>query len=344
MTYFKRYFTYRIKASAFGTVTMTLIASIIAFVIVSTESARKIGSGMDYYNSGIECLAWIMFIAAVVIPIIEIYAFKSRRSLDFLMPMPIKRHEMVICHYFTGIIQLITATAIPTVTVFLQLLLSGKGFHVVWIIPYYFTLLGIGLCFYSVAVFLFSQGNTVGDGIVFTLGCPTALAVVTVHISEMLNSYSYLNYRINEKSEFLSNLDELANVFDMMSIPQYYYSSVVEGHFSRSERYLPNTFEIYRYLFWAVIAVACAVGFVVWMSRYRTEKAGDISDSFFGYRTLIPVIGLTIIRMCGKSIDVLTFTVIIAVMAVAYFIYRRSFRIKLADIAVLGFAFVACMI
>ena len=62
------------------------------------------------------------------------------------------------------------------------------------------------------------------------------------------------------------------------------------------------------------------------------EKTEEISDSFLGYRVLIPYFALTGI------IATLTFTtwVIFEILAlIGYTIYRRGFRYKLSDIIVL---------
>ena len=75
------------------------------------------------------------------------------------------------------------------------------------------------------------------------------------------------------------------------------------------------------------------------MKNYRAEKAGGISDSFFGYRVLIPLYGCILIAMNGLNIDGVFLTFVLVAMVVAYFVYRRSFRIKYADIACVVFAF-----
>ena len=60
------------------------------------------------------------------------------------------------------------------------------------------------------------------------------------------------------------------------------------------------------------------------------ELAGDISESVFGYRFIIPAIGLSLAYVLTP--DLLETTLIATGMLIGYFVYRRSVRIKIEDI------------
>ena len=65
------------------------------------------------------------------------------------------------------------------------------------------------------------------------------------------------------------------------------------------------------------------------------EKTEEISDSYFGFRTLIPTFAIT--GMLAFAVwDNIIFWVIIELFAIlGYTIYRRGFHYKKSDIAVL---------
>ena len=87
-----------------------------------------------------------------------------------------------------------------------------------------------------------------------------------------------------------------------------------------------------------MIGLLSSVGFVWSFSKRRTEKVGDISDSWFGYRVLIPIYLYECLLASGMGSYAGIYFYIAAV--VAYFLYRRSFRLKKSDILVLAFGLI----
>jgi hypothetical protein len=86
------------------------------------------------------------------------------------------------------------------------------------------------------------------------------------------------------------------------------------------------------FLFWALIGIMCFVGYVLLYSKYRADKAEEISDSWFGYKTLIPIFGplFALESFDGFSIEP------IILMYIMYIVYRRSFKLKKRDYIVLA--------
>ena len=93
----------------------------------------------------------------------------------------------------------------------------------------------------------------------------------------------------------------------------------------------------YMFLVWGVIGIAAAVGYVVSFAKKKAEKAGEISDSLFGYRILIPIYGLGLIfemrSLSGLNILSLLSWIL---MIVGYIICRRGFKFKTSDIVIMA--------
>lgn len=89
----------------------------------------------------------------------------------------------------------------------------------------------------------------------------------------------------------------------------------------------------------AAFAIAAYFGLFWTARRQKAEDIGQVSDSWFGYRMLIPACMLCTVLFflanmdMASSVDLLmSYTVTLVAGAIAYFVYRRSFRIKLADL------------
>ena len=130
--------------------------------------------------------------------------------------------------------------------------------------------------------------------------------------------------------------------------PNFFYS--YDHSNALSQIFSPQ--HIATVVFCSVAAILAAIGFINHFKKYRAEQAGDISDSIFSYRFFIPVI--TVCHMFdGSSLFDGIFTgaritgdlFILLLMLIGYFTYRRSFRIKAEDIALvlisLGLVFIA---
>ena len=124
--------------------------------------------------------------------------------------------------------------------------------------------------------------------------------------------------------------DYLKYIFDHLLL--YGYDIVFDNHdmmISIAESYASFW---YMYLFWLVVGVATTAGFFHTVKHKRVEQIGDISTSWFGYRTMIPLCGYCWII----SYPSFSYVVVLIVMLTLYFLYRRSFRLKISDILILA--------
>ncbi len=362
MTYFGRYFRYRLKKIFFPTLVFTFLVSILVMTIigVSVRSADddyrrehsyiknivKPGDGNQYenntryYNSSVEVLTLVIAFASVTVPIAETIGFKKTRTLDFLFPMPIKRKDAAVCHYLIGLLQYFTISFVPSVVAFLLILGAEAPFAAGYVFPMFLTLFGIGLMFYSVAIFLFSQGNSIVDGLVSLFGFPIALGCICEAVGEVLSDFNFLRkiypVKIGDAVFRLTYIFDLGEVF---GAPSNNFRRLVEG---RSAADVQDDMWIV-YIFWAVCAIASAIGFVYWFATYRAEKAGDISNSVFAYKFSIPAVVLSIFVMLGFEVGA-TYAFVYIAMVVAYFIYRRSFKLRAVDYLVISYPFIATVL
>ena len=340
MTYFKRYFLHRLRSTTFRSIVLAVITAIVTFVGVSNTAYFQYGDEIVYRSSesGLAVSVYLALVILIVIPMLETAELKKQRSLDLLFAFPITKSQLAVAHYLSGLCQVIFLNAVSVAASVLAHMSKGFGGLSFLVIPAVVCMLPVIICLYSVVVFLFSQGNTVGDGVVFTFGVPLAIYNTLWVIFKVLENFG--EARIWLKQNF-AGYPKFCNFFEMLAIPASPFNSLMIGNEFRLElAWTP--YVTVRYIIWAIIGIACVLGFVYYTRTFRAEKAGDISDSVFGYKVLIPLFAMNAVlevwlrgaEMFGFEVDI---ALILVAMAIGYFIYRRSFRIKPADVATIAY-------
>ncbi|MBQ1258807.1 MAG: ABC-2 transporter permease [Clostridia bacterium] len=349
MKHFNKYMLYRLKSSAIRTLILTLIASVFVFVLcIETISVLRYENGRYYQNSATDSAGVVMLALSVLLPILETYSLKDGKTLDVVFSLPIKRRSIAAAHYLSGIIQLIFISLAAFLTANFTTLIAGRNgyFATVHMIPMFFVTLLFSLCIYSFVIFIFGKANTLGDGIVFVAGFYGAVCFILEKASSLFETRIFISY-------FSRNILHTDDIVESFSLIVVMLAEILEFFDGKVDAYIFNdyyksttTLEFFNnsellttLIIWLVIGILCTVGYIFTVSRYRAEKAGDISDSVFGYRFIIPAFGFSL--MVG-SIDnsALTNILILMAMLIGYIIYRRSFKIKLEDLFTIAAALV----
>jgi hypothetical protein len=193
-------------------------------------------------------------------------------------------------------------------------------------IPHYFLCLVLGFAMYSMMVFVFNMANTKNDGIWFMILYTFVFALITLALSA---TRAYYIYGYFTPSNFGFSLIPWVVINSVTS----YYQYPVEK--SDIPSYLISKVDsdiIFGAVFLIVIGIVSAIGFFITFGKRRMEKTEDISDSFLGFRTLIPICAI-----CGMTVfegwNNFEFWFIIEILAMlGYTIYRRGFHYKKSEI------------
>ena len=334
MKIFKRYLSYRLESSMLRTLIFTILSVMLAQMVLSEATDSSVA---EYNDSGLYILATILGIIASVIPFLELAGFNNRRNLDTLYFFPIKREKMAIANYISGFVQVLFIYTVTFVWSYIYLATKTNYFALYHMLPYYFLSVLLGLVIYSVFMFIFVQANSSADGVIFCLLWIFLLCVVGYTVIDILEIrgnledivYNYFSwntaYEISSWGIIYAPINNLTVLFqDLIEInnPTAWDYTVV-----------PIKNQLYMFFVWGAIGIAAAVGYVWSFVRKGAEKAGEISISWFGYRTLIPIYGYCMIILTRgnggpSSITVLSFIL----MIIGYVIYRRGFKLKTSDI------------
>ena len=327
MKTFGRYLSYRLQKSVMSTLVFTVLALLLTNFVVQEELTGR----YSLPRTGLYILAVVLGIACTLIPLMETDCFKNRRNLDTLYFLPISRFKLALAHYLSGWIQVMVIYTVPFLWGVICIFAKADQFDMLYLLPYYFLSLLLGLIIYSFFMFLFGEGNTSGDGLAFCLLGAFALLLIFCAINEVWWKHSKSFLFDSEWGLVYIPLNNLTVLFqNKIHIHSTYgFDLVNEEHIREA---------LYMFALWGVIGVASAIGYFVTFVRKGAEKIGDISDSWFGYKTMIPLYAYLGFFLLGiqEIISILIFMLTL----VGYFIYRRSFRLKKSDLISIAFCLI----
>ncbi|MBQ7291484.1 MAG: hypothetical protein IJW76_07165 [Clostridia bacterium] len=351
MTTFKAYLAYRLKRTGITTLIFSLLSVIFTIftVSVSTKSFAIPYNG----ETGIYILAIILGVFSTLIPMLETADFKNRRNLDTLYFLPMNRFKLALAHYISGFIQVAVIYTVSFAAAGLYLINYSHHFRLEYLPLYYGLSLIIGLVMYSFVMFIFGQANTVADGVIFCVLWSFVLYYSLGFFSETIGEYFNIFwtdahnvvYNIPIISELYGIYCDISECYEWgivympinnLTMIFQYIIEVREEYFVRSVEKLIS--QSYMFWVWLGIGIASAYGYFKTFLTKKTEKAGEVSDSVFGYVSLIPFFGFGL--LLGTSYGNVFCIIVFAMMVSGYLIYHRGAKFKKSDIILLAVALV----
>ena len=125
----------------------------------------------------------------------------------------------------------------------------------------------------------------------------------------------------------------------MLGNATLYFENLIElktvyGYSSFYDSYI----QIWQIIAWMIVGVVALILFLLLFGRQPAEKTEEISDSWFGYKVLIPALAalaMLIYSLPANDGGVITWFWVELITLIAYTVYRRGLRYKKSDIAVL---------
>lgn len=326
MTGFKSYFRSHLRSNSKILLYLTSIMLVLTVINginsgVGLMWSSELHTYVKTYRSTIGMPVIFICLLVYVAPVLEFSFFKKRINLNCAYSMPISRRAMGMVHYISGAIIVALPYTLSYILNFIMILTRGtEHYNLAHIAGHYFLCLILGLAIYSLMAFVFNEANTTGDGIWFMFLWTFVTFFAVIALDKVTTAMSYYVLEpipwalISEITTGYKHLIEL-------DVPKYYDSGFLETS---------------EYIFWTVswilIGIASGVGFFLSFGKRRMEKTEEISDSFFGYRVLIPYFAVTGIIGLGTFPMWVAFEIL---ALIGYTIYRRGLRYKLSDIITL---------
>lgn len=316
----RRYALYHLKGSLLRLAVIAVIALLLMFASFDTHVYRVEGE-VVYKTFTYGTPMTLLGVTALLLPILEFAGFQNRRNLDTLLALPVSRAGMAAVHLANGAFQLFAVHTLCFLYMALYMQPFAAEFPLHLLLPFYAVSLLAGLAVYLLCAFLFLQAETTADGVVMML-------LYTLLPFLLLGSIGNLLHL-----SWLQDLSHHAFLISPINTAANSYGPLIQrgawGNLGLGPAYT-------MFFVFLILAAAAAVAIPLLFARHRAEKVGGISDSPFAYRTVIPLLGFSMILSNIAFFAV--FAVVLAAMLLGYIIYRRSLRLARTDLIMLGIA------
>lgn len=311
-----------------------IATAVFAVSALTTKFVRLDLDGERAVNNLVFLPAAILVLLCYLVPAMQFSFRMKRRSVDLWYSLPIAREKLIFVRWLGGL----TLILIPyTVSFFVGVAVIACSHHL-FQMQYYFALyfasLPLAVLFFGVNCFLFTRANTVFDGVVFMLTGSLLISVPVIFVQTWLQyaGIYHLPYSLPDLT-YTATFGPLTHTFDAFG------SAILGNGLSVKHAWILYTLA-------SVEGAAAYFGLFFRAKAQRAENAEQISDSPFGYAGLIPyycffvtasIAPISFLRLSGSHF--VGYLAVIVISFCAYFIYRRSFRLKKKDCICLSASF-----
>lgn len=345
------YLIYHMKKTVVRFIVMALMLVMLVNTIFVTTVSRFVYKPGGLVNISLEAFTIFGIIAPAVVTALEFSQFMNRRNLDTWFSLPISRRDLFAVHFINGAIQL-TASVLLSIIFAVFRMSRFPELDLKSSVPYFFLVIGVMLLIYMLYTFLFVSANNVFDGCVFMTG--SILIPVSV-FSIFRNFFIAFN---SGRGEF-DAYDKLykipfdgAGIFSVITQLGDRYETLIERRSDIVDSIYPIEIpevSIPQASVWTILCIAALAGAIYIFTNKKTESVSGISESWFGYRILIPLCAGAMLNSSAMTAIRISETNMLIVMSivggwipafigifVAYVIFRRGVRFKLSDLISMG--------
>lgn len=311
-----KYFLYELKSHFSRIVVMSVFASAIVVINILSEIDRTSGY---LRNSVLGLFLFVLIVLTLFIPIINFSFTKTRRSTDEFYSLPISKMNLIFVKGAVSVLEVVIPYTLSFFLGYILILLYGSELYNGYYLLFYLAslLVGISILFYM--IFLYMQGNTLLDGLiimgmgtlVFVATIGSILFILNINFEMIIFTPFYCYYHL---SQLFSSLIE-TGTHHIGTIGTYsYVNNLIEPIISYSLTFLLGSGSVILLYFQT--------------KKSKAEEAEDLSTSWFGYKTMIPMlmIGFLVSAFEGVVFIVHAFIIILAIIMTM--IEHRSYKLS----------------
>jgi hypothetical protein len=339
----KKYFLYELKKARWELIILTVIFTLLCGTVAAVSPMQ---TKYEHYNGYGEWVTSVWIETPVITLAIGllalmcyaapagVYAFKmNKRSVDCYYALPIKKEKLYFIKALIGLLLVaIPFTVAYWTTFFVYLIRPNNPYEMGWFVPTYFGLLFFALCLFGYNAFAFTRGNSMQDGITFMVAYSLVLLCVA------LVPFLWSEGKLFSWQVLLGFWPGYGGIM--------FSGNMIERIMGADGVYLLSTDLKLDALTFIMPALQGAAGYGLLFVLLRKDKAEDsqqVCESWFGYKTLIPIFTAVAIGLLVGSlieVDWAVALIVFVMCAVAAFVsiivWRRKFLFGKTGWIVLG--------
>ena len=331
---------YELKQILLPLVIFTGAAAAVCLIYSGTQSLeypRFDAEGIYAADSCVMASTALLAVLCTVTPVMQFSYRMKKRSVDLWYSLPLSRTRLAAVKTVGGLVLTLVPYTVGFWLTVIVVAARGAHFAFEWYPALYFLSVVFGAGLFGVNAFLFTRGNTIGDGIVF-LVLWGALLPMFVFLTQA-GFYAY-NTDVYLRDPSFEDIAVSLFTYSPIAVGTDVFDILIRNNVMQTGEVLAHGEKVMLAValpVGAVESVAAYVALFLRAERDRAENVGQISSSPMGYKVLIPVYGALMGAM-GRLmyVDGVFVLLLLALTLIGelvlYFAYRRSFRLKRADI------------
>lgn len=351
----RKYFLYELKKARWQLIIITAIFTILFGTIAAVMKPQT--SFESYDTSGNLTVTTItkptlnsliggaMNLMCFIAPVL-VYQFKmNKRTVDCYYALPLKKQKLYFVKTLVGLLLVLIPFTIAYWATFLIILIKPNNpYNMGWFVPTYFGMIFFALCLYGFNAFAFTRGNSIVDGIALMIGYQFVMLLI------VLLPWVWSQGDLFSPIYLLDFVPEWGLGFFTIHMELRIVGSPVMSELN-SIGLTELNLNVMTFLMPALRGIA-GYGLFFFLLKYdKAEDSQQISDSWFAYRTLIPIFAATIIGLIeGMLLEIsLSVALVVFVMfAISVFVlcivWRRKFAFGKTGWIVFGVSLGAAVI
>ena len=306
---------------------LSIILILLTIMEYSGPFVCQTGSGpyenLEPTNNPLSLFMNCSFILCIIIPLFE-FSFKMRKvGVDQLYSFPIKKRKLYITKFIIGYLEIIIPFTVCFIFMLLRIVLDQRGyvFHLEYYFIYYLLSFLIIFVLYSYVTLFYVKCNTIYDGVICVI-VALFLPSLLISIAREIMPSNYRELHSYLRTTYFGIYNTYYNITDRFKdLMDYgYLNEIYNMEYERENLGICLN---------AILGIISFVLFVLTLKFDKAENSMDISNSWFSYKILIPILILASMILAYEKVYIIIVGIVGYIM---YAIYRRNFKIKKIDI------------
>lgn len=306
-----KYLKYELKKNLwlFGLLTAVCLVPYVAHMSTFTF---WVGPTEDRYlnSTGLTNMTFELIVLCYLAPLF-VYSFKmNKRSVDAFYSLPLKREKLYFVKTLVGLFLVLIPFTLTYWSGFLALLCRPENpYYMSWYVPAYFGALFLGTCIYGMSAFVYTRANNVGDGVVFLVAY-SFVGILILEYIEML-IHTSMPWWLTDNFTFWGAISQFGNNIGIL----------IKGG-------TPNRWSVAMFIIPFLLG---GIGYFLLFYTLRFEKgesAEQCSDSWYGYRVLLPLFIALIVAINNFSLLNRVMTLICGIVVTVVWRHTLKFSWK----------------
>ncbi len=320
----KKYFLYELKNKTYVLACLAVVTTLIYSSVILSNKFYGDSSQVSQFEVNLATVAFLSIALAVIAPMIQFNYRMTKRSTDLFYSLPLSHYKIFTVRYLVGLILVFAPYLAAYLTGALIMLIktTDKIFYGVYYLPHFFSSLPAIFCIYTISAFAFTRANKFIDGAIFIIFWMFVWAL----IAEFFGKFIYYDFDTYKASKVFS--DYYMTFAPLGRLTDYFQARLVGVRFT-STMYDDIANMAAAYTITGVTAVFATVWLFISEKYTQSENAGQISDSPFGYKVMIPLFTVLALSFCDLSRpeNYIMVVMIIVGSLIANALYRRTLKL-----------------